>query len=42
MEEGARFPDFTLADQDGREHTLAEYSGKWLAVYFYPKDNTSG
>lgn len=35
-------PDFTLPDQDGKEHTLADYRGKWVVLYFYPKDMTPG
>lgn len=35
-------PDFTLPDQDGHEHHLADYRGKWVVVYFYPKDDTPG
>ncbi len=35
-------PDFSLPDADGRVHSLADYSGKWLVLYFYPKDSTSG
>ncbi len=35
-------PDFTLPDQDGKLHSLSEYKGKWLVVYFYPKDDTPG
>lgn len=35
-------PDFSLPDQDGTVHTLGDYAGKWLVLYFYPKDNTSG
>lgn len=35
-------PDFALPDQNGTVHTLAEYRGKKLLLYFYPKDNTSG
>ena len=35
-------PDFTLPDQNGTEHTLSQYRGKWVVVYFYPKDNTPG
>ncbi len=34
--------DFNLQDQDGKHHKLADYKGKWLLIYFYPKDNTSG
>jgi peroxiredoxin Q/BCP len=39
---GTRAPDFTLLDQDGVEHTLSAYKGKWVLLYFYPKDNTPG
>lgn len=35
-------PDFTLADQDGKSHTLSDYRGRWILLYFYPKDNTPG
>ena len=35
-------PDFTLPDQDNKQHSLADYRGKWLVLYFYPKDNTAG
>lgn len=35
-------PDFSLQDQDGTVKTLADYAGKWLVLYFYPKDDTSG
>ena len=35
-------PDFTLPDHDGRSHSLADYRGKWLVLYFYPKDDTPG
>ena len=35
-------PDFSLPDQDGKMHSLAGYNGKWLLVYFYPKDATPG
>jgi len=35
-------PDFTLKDSEGGEHTLANYRGKWLVLYFYPKDETPG
>ena len=39
---GAAAPAFKLQDQAGRWHTLEEYRGKWLVLYFYPKDNTPG
>lgn len=35
-------PKFSLPDQDGKICTLEDYSGKWLIVYFYPKDDTPG
>ena len=35
-------PDFNLPDQDGETHKLSDYLGKWLIVYFYPKDMTPG
>ncbi|KXK10465.1 MAG: putative peroxiredoxin bcp [Microgenomates bacterium OLB23] len=35
-------PDFTLTDQNGKEHSLSSYAGSWLLLYFYPKDNTPG
>ena len=39
---GTKAPDFSLPDQNGELHTLEEYRGKKLILYFYPKDNTSG
>ena len=35
-------PNFSLPDQNGNTHSLADYAGKWLVVYFYPKDSTPG
>jgi thioredoxin-dependent peroxiredoxin len=35
-------PAFALPDQDGLLHSLDEYRGKWIVLYFYPKDNTPG
>lgn len=35
-------PDFSLKDSEGSVHTLADYKGKWLVLYFYPKDDTPG
>ena len=35
-------PDFSLPDQNGKTHSLNDYTGKWLVLYFYPKDETSG
>lgn len=39
---GAEAPSFKLQDQNGDWHQLSDYHGKWLAVYFYPKDDTPG
>jgi len=39
---GVRAPTFTLEDQGGKEHSLADYAGKWVLLYFYPKDDTPG
>lgn len=35
-------PIFKLPDQNGKMHSLSDYNGKWLVVYFYPKDDTPG
>ncbi|HLC94413.1 MAG TPA: thioredoxin-dependent thiol peroxidase [Patescibacteria group bacterium] len=35
-------PNFSLSDQDGKMHTLSDYRGKWVILYFYPKDDTPG
>jgi peroxiredoxin Q/BCP len=35
-------PDFALPDQNNEIKSLADYAGKWLVVYFYPKDDTPG
>jgi len=35
-------PDFSLPDKDGVVHSLQEYAGKYLVLYFYPKNNTPG
>ena len=42
LEAGKPFPNFALANQDGKTVTLANFAGKWLVVYFYPKDDTPG
>ena len=42
MEKGKAFPQFSLPDQNGVMRGPGDYAGKWLVVYFYPKDNTSG
>ncbi|MCD8563829.1 MAG: thioredoxin-dependent thiol peroxidase [Candidatus Pacebacteria bacterium] len=35
-------PEFTLLDQDEKTHTLSEYRGQYVLIYFYPKDDTPG
>ena len=42
LEVGTQAPDFTLPDQNGNMHSLSEYRGKKVILYFYPKDNTPG
>jgi thioredoxin-dependent peroxiredoxin len=39
---GTAAPDFTLNSQEGKPISLAQYRGKWVVLYFYPKDMTSG
>ena len=39
---GTQAPSFSLPDQNGRTHTLEEYRGQKVILYFYPKDNTPG
>ena len=39
---GSKAPAFSLQDQSGTTHTLAEQKGKWTLLYFYPKDDTPG
>lgn len=39
---GQPAPDFKLPDQNRKIHTLADFRGKWLALYFYVKDDTPG
>lgn len=41
-EAGQIAPDFTLTDENGDSHTLSDYQGKTVLLYFYPKDDTSG
>jgi peroxiredoxin Q/BCP len=40
--EGKQAPPFTLADAKGKPHALADYRGKHVLLYFYPKDDTPG
>lgn len=42
LEIGTKAPDFTSVNQNGEEIKLSNFKGKWLVLYFYPKDNTSG
>lgn len=35
-------PDFSLPDESGTVHTLKDFTGQWLVLYFYPKDDTPG
>ena len=42
LEVGTKAPDFTLPDQNGEMHSLADYLGKKVVLYFYPKDSTPG
>ncbi len=40
--EGTQAPNFTAVDQTETTHTLSQYKGKWVMLYFYPKDDTPG
>ena len=42
LEVGTQAPDFTLPDQNGEMHSLSDYRGSKVVLYFYPRDNTSG
>jgi peroxiredoxin Q/BCP len=42
LAEGSAAPDFSLLDQNGQTHRLGDYAGRWLVLYFYPKDDTPG
>lgn len=35
-------PQFTLQDENEKEHSLSDYAGQWIVLYFYPKDDTPG
>ncbi len=39
---GKKAPSFKLQDQNGQKHSLDQYKGKWVVLYFYPKDNSPG
>ncbi len=42
LKTGTKAPDFTLPDKDGKMHSLSDFRGKKVILYFYPKDMTSG
>ena len=42
IDPGKKAPAFTLKDQDGKTHRLADYAGRPVVLYFYPKDDTPG
>jgi peroxiredoxin Q/BCP len=42
LDTGTKAPAFSLPDQDEHERPLTEFSGKWVVLYFYPKDDTPG
>jgi len=42
LDVGSMAPEFAAPDQDGKERKLADYRGRWLLLYFYPKDDTPG
>src|SRR6185503_14851707 len=42
LKPGDTAPDFSAPDQEGNVRTLKEFVGKWVLLYFYPKDDTSG
>ena len=42
LEIGTAAPDFTLPDQNGEMHSLSDYRGRKVVLYFYPRDNTPG
>ena len=42
LQVGTKAPEFSLPDQNGKMHTLSEYAGRKVILYFYPKDSTPG
>jgi peroxiredoxin Q/BCP len=42
LDVGTPAPAFTALDQNGSEHSLGDYRGKWVVLYFYPEDDTPG
>ncbi len=42
LKAGSKAPDFQLINKDGKKISLKDFSGQWVVLYFYPRDNTSG
>ncbi len=42
LEPNTLAPSFTLPDQEGNSHSLSDFKGSWVILYFYPKDDTPG
>ncbi len=42
IDPGKKAPSFSLPDQQGKTHSLADYAGRPVVIYFYPKDDTPG
>lgn len=42
LAQGDKAPDFELLDQDGKKHALADYIGRWIVLFAYPKADTPG
>jgi peroxiredoxin Q/BCP len=42
LQSGSKAPEFSLPDQEGQMHSLKDYAGQWVLLYFYPKDDTPG
>ncbi len=42
LQKGSQAPQFQSIDQEGKSHSITDYAGKWLLLYFYPEDDTSG
>jgi peroxiredoxin Q/BCP len=42
LSEGSKAPDFSLLGSDGKRHSLSEFKGKNVVLYFYPRDDTPG
>jgi peroxiredoxin Q/BCP len=42
IQAGEKAPDFCLPDGEGKDVCLSDFGGRWVVLYFYPKDNTKG